>query len=442
MQRPGIPVCVITGFLGSGKTTLVNHILGNSAGLRAAVFINEFGSVEIDGSLIRWQSAVDETRIVTLDNGCICCEVNADLAGQLRRVLREQGEVLDVVVIETSGVCDPEPVLATLAQLDDDTHLDCVITVVDVTSYERIHGGKDSAYTVDGVERRRMDVVAAVGALGLGNTVRSQLRHSDIVLLNKCDLVGGANSESADRAEINLLEALRDARGTMMQSSRLSQVIRTERGNVDLALITGVIGGGRKTLQASNKAPSTLEGNLVGSPFSGTTDMSAKSSQCEPNSGCSPLVPEVVGGVVPSLDGPSPAKRPRSSVSNSDFASSSFRDGVQRRLVHVHGIHNLRAKARSFVYQTDRPFDPLKFEAWLEAAGPPAGVFRAKGLLWMHGIPRHVIFQLVGARTNPFETVRGGGQPVRSRIVFIGEASSLQAGDEIALTTALDACLC
>ncbi|CAK9023180.1 47 kDa protein (P47K), partial [Durusdinium trenchii] len=122
-------VCIITGFLGAGKTTLLNHIL-NQQGARVAVFVNEFGSVDIDGDLIRWQGKIDEARVVTLDNGCMCCEVNADLQRQLRKILE------DLLVIETSGLCDPAPVLSTLEQLDDlavSLHLDTVVTVMDAS---------------------------------------------------------------------------------------------------------------------------------------------------------------------------------------------------------------------------------------------------------------------------------------------------------------------
>eukprot|EP00435_Cladocopium_sp_Y103_P061395 s102_g23.t1 len=101
----------------------------------------------------------------------------------------------------------------------------------------------------------------------------------------------------------------------------------------------------------------------------------------------------------------------------------------------------LRATAASFVYSADRPFDPLRFEEWIEAGGPPKSICRAKGLLWMQGIPRHVIFQLSGCRTNPFETVPAGGSPSSSRLVFIGAASALKDGDEEKVRRALDACL-
>merc|ERR1711964_803527 len=104
----------------------------------------------------------------------------------------------------------------------------------------------------------------------------------------------------------------------------------------------------------------------------------------------------------------------------------------------AHAAKGLRSQAQSFVYEADRPFDPLKFEEWLEAGGPPRSIVRAKGLLWMHGVPRLVIFQLSGSRTNPFEAVADKQPPSHSTLVFIGEASALRDGDQSAITTALN----
>lgn len=108
----------------------------------------------------------------------------------------------------------------------------------------------------------------------------------------------------------------------------------------------------------------------------------------------------------------------------------------------MHTAETLRAGVRSFVYTADRPFDPLRFEAWIEAGGPPRSICRAKGLLWVRGVPRPVIFQLAGARTNPFETLDSDLPPTSSRLIFIGEARAMQDGDEAAITMALDKCLC
>lgn len=367
VARPGVPVCLVTGFLGAGKTTLLNHILRNREGLRAVVFVNEFGAMEIDSSLIRWTSAIDEARVVTLDNGCICCEVNADLATQLQRILRGSSDV-DFVVIETSGVCDPGPVITTLERIDGlafRTHLDSVLCVVDASTL-------DAETAVPG----------AAAALGLGKTALAQVAHSDLVLLNKCDLIGGADSEAAARAEEGL-KAVLAAGG----AERPPRVLRTENAAVDLALVTCL-----------QPAPAAASGG-----------------------------------------GPPAPKRPRPATQLGPAVELSRVWATARG---AHAATTLRTQARSFTYTATRPFDPLKFEAWVEAGGPPASICRAKGLLWMRGVPRHVVFQLAGSRTNPFETVPGGAPPSASRIVFIGDASRLLAGDEAAVAAALDECLC
>eukprot|EP00435_Cladocopium_sp_Y103_P061231 s102_g22.t2 len=196
MERPGLPVCIITGFLGTGKTTLLNHILQNQRGARVAVFVNEFGSVDIDGDLIKWQGKIDEARVITLDNGCMCCEVNDDLQKQLRRVLEAQKqstETLDLLVIETSGLCDPAPVLSTLEQLDDlavSVHLDTVVTVVDASD----------------LEGSAMPKSAEV--LCLQETAAQQIKYCDLVLLNKCDLLGGLHSQRVLQLEEHLADIL------------------------------------------------------------------------------------------------------------------------------------------------------------------------------------------------------------------------------------------
>ncbi|CAK9062727.1 unnamed protein product, partial [Durusdinium trenchii] len=212
MERPGLPVCIITGFLGAGKTTLLNHILnqqgetvrhqghcvrpklgGVDTGARVAVFVNEFGSVDIDGDLIRWQGKIDEARVVTLDNGCMCCEVNADLQRQLRKILEAQKkapEKLDLLVIETSGLCDPAPVLSTLEQLDDlAAQLGTVVTVMDASDL------------CDHVPK-------SAQALSLQETAAQQIKYCDLVLLNKCDLLGGMDSDRVALLEERFAEVL------------------------------------------------------------------------------------------------------------------------------------------------------------------------------------------------------------------------------------------
>jgi G3E family GTPase len=129
-----IPVTVVTGFLGSGKTTLIRELLRTPEGANTAIVINEFGEVGIDDALLRASS--DAT--VLLGNGCLCCTVRTDLQESLRTLFAEraQGKVpsFQRVVIETSGLADPGPVLQTFASdraLGEEFHLQALVTVVD-----------------------------------------------------------------------------------------------------------------------------------------------------------------------------------------------------------------------------------------------------------------------------------------------------------------------
>jgi G3E family GTPase len=132
-----IPVTVVTGFLGAGKTTLVKEFLQTPEGSGTALVVNEFGATGIDDALLR--SSADET--VLLGNGCLCCNVRSDLQVALRRLVseRERGKVpyFGRVVIETSGLADPSPILSTFATdraLGDEFHIGTVMTVVDAVN--------------------------------------------------------------------------------------------------------------------------------------------------------------------------------------------------------------------------------------------------------------------------------------------------------------------
>jgi len=192
-----LPVTVITGFLGSGKTTLVKHILTNQRGLRTAVIVNEFSDVGIDGELI--VSADDD--MVELENGCICCSINSNFVDAIFRILTRSRKV-DYLVVETTGLADPLPVVLTFlrSELRASTRVDSIITVADAGSF-------------------CLDLFESEAA-------RNQLVYGDVVLLNKCDLAGAKR-----------LQALEGAIRAVQPRAR---IVRTTQCRVSLPLILSV----------------------------------------------------------------------------------------------------------------------------------------------------------------------------------------------------------
>ena len=132
---------LLTGYLGSGKTTLVNRILSNERGIRFAVIVNDIGEVNIDADLIQRGGVVgtQDDSLVALQNGCICCTLKTDLMNQITELIQMQR--FDYIVIEASGICEPEPIartICTMPRMDPRLEaagivprLDCVVTVVD-----------------------------------------------------------------------------------------------------------------------------------------------------------------------------------------------------------------------------------------------------------------------------------------------------------------------
>lgn len=140
MANKTVPILLLTGYLGSGKTTLVNHILSNERGIKFAVIVNDIGEVNIDASLIQKGGVVDtkDDSLVPLQNGCICCTLKMDLLKQIDDILAT-GK-FDYIIIEASGICEPVPIAQTITTLQErgreyfgyyPCRLDSIISVVD-----------------------------------------------------------------------------------------------------------------------------------------------------------------------------------------------------------------------------------------------------------------------------------------------------------------------
>lgn len=199
-----IPVLLLTGYLGSGKTTLLNRILANEKGIRFAVIVNDIGEVNIDADLIQkggvvGQSGADD--LVALQNGCICCTLKMDLVEQLHDIA-STGR-FDYIVIEASGICEPEPIAQTIEsipQLDSRytrggamPRLDCIATVVDALRMSDEFGC--------GKHLQRKDIAED----DIENLVIQQIEFCNVIILNK---ISEITREQADdiRAVIRALQ--------------------------------------------------------------------------------------------------------------------------------------------------------------------------------------------------------------------------------------------
>ena len=180
------PVLLLTGYLGSGKTTLVNHILSNKRNIKFAVIVNDIGEVNIDASLIAKDGIVNhqDDSLVPLQNGCICCTLKMDLVEQINDIMAM--ERFDYIVIEASGICEPAPIAQTICSIPTIdpkytrhgiARLDCIATVVDAL---RLQSEFDC-----GRELTRKDIDEE----DIENLVIQQIEFCNIILLNKASEV-------------------------------------------------------------------------------------------------------------------------------------------------------------------------------------------------------------------------------------------------------------
>ena len=182
MSNKEMPILLLTGYLGSGKTTLVNRILKNKKGIRFAVIVNDIGEVNIDADLIQQGGVVgkNDDSLVALQNGCICCTLKTDLMQQIVEIMKM--DKFDYIVIEASGICEPEPIAQTICSMKaiggvytefGTPKLDCLVTVVDALRLADEFGCGES------LERKDL------GEEDIENLIIQQIEFCNIILLNK-----------------------------------------------------------------------------------------------------------------------------------------------------------------------------------------------------------------------------------------------------------------
>ena len=187
-----LPVLLLTGYLGSGKTTLLNRILNNRKGIRFAVIVNDIGEVNIDADLIGKGGVVGQSddSLVPLQNGCICCTLKMDLVQQLSDLV--EAKKFDYIVIEASGICEPEPIAQTICSMpqmgeqynrEGTVRLDCITTVVDALRLRDEFGA--------GRDLTRKDIDEE----DIENLIIQQIEFCNIILLNKISEVSKEDAE-------------------------------------------------------------------------------------------------------------------------------------------------------------------------------------------------------------------------------------------------------
>lgn len=215
-----IPVTVLSGYLGAGKTTILNHVLNNREGLRVAVIVNDLSEVNIDADLVRDGGGLSRTeeKLVEMSNGCICCTLRDDLLQEVERLAREKR--FDYILIESTGVGEPLPVAQTFTYVDEDqeidlsklTRLDCMVTVVDA-----YHFWKDFN-TLETLRDRKQEA-GEDDTRGVVHLLTDQVEFCDVLIINKCDMV---SEEELAKLETAL-------RGLQPRA----KIIRTIHGKVD-----------------------------------------------------------------------------------------------------------------------------------------------------------------------------------------------------------------
>lgn len=246
---PRLPVTVLSGFLGAGKTTVLNYILNNRLGLRVAVIVNDMSEVNIDAATVGQQVALrrGEEKLVEMSNGCICCTLREDLLIEVRR-LADAGR-FDYLLIESTGISEPLPVAETFTFADEDgtslsdlARLDTMVTVVDAMNF----------LTDFNAARDLQDTGESLGeddGRSVTDLLIEQVEFCDVLLISKTDLVSA--------------QQLAELSAILARLNPEAEIIPIRQGRVD---IERVLGTGRFCFERAARAPGwmqTLRGEQV-----------------------------------------------------------------------------------------------------------------------------------------------------------------------------------
>ena len=234
-----IPATVVTGFLGAGKTTLIRHMLENANGKRIALIINEFGDLGVDGGILKGCGieGCDEDDVMELSNGCICCTVAEDFVPTMQKLL-DRDEAPDHIVIETSGLALPQPLVRAFnwPEISTRVTVDGVVTVVDGKA---VSEGR-FAHDVAAVDAQRAQDENLDHETPLSELFADQVACADMIVVNKSDLLGQAEADT-------LVGKLRgDSRDGV-------QVVKATMGALPLDVLLGQGIGAEADMQARHE---------------------------------------------------------------------------------------------------------------------------------------------------------------------------------------------
>jgi len=238
-----IPVTVLSGFLGAGKTTILNHVLKNRAGLRVAVIVNDMSEVNIDAELVRNNEvALDHVkeRLISLSNGCICCTLREDLLLEVSKLATEG--IFDAILIESSGISEPLPVAETFTFADsrgktlmDIARLDTMVTVVDTKHF------LENYLTNDKLSDHDMGVTKE-DTRTISHLLTDQIEFANVILLTKTD--------------ITPQDEVRKVRGLIKKLNPDAQVFEIANGNIS---IEHILNTGLFSIDAASSNPGWLK---------------------------------------------------------------------------------------------------------------------------------------------------------------------------------------
>lgn len=269
-----IPVTILSGYLGAGKTTLMNHILNNPEGLKVAVLVNDMSEINIDADLIANGSSLSRTdeKFVELSNGCICCTLREDLLVEIEKLSKQD---IDYILIESTGISEPVPVAQTFSYVDESlgidltktTYIDTMVTVVDAYRFWNDYNSGETLLD-------RQEGMSEVDEREVSDLLIDQIEFCDIIILNKTDLVSEDELSQLKRT-IRTLQPEAEIIETVNAEVPLEKVLNTGRFDYEKAASSA---GWLRELEMGheNHTPETEEYGISSFVYKRTLPFNAK----------------------------------------------------------------------------------------------------------------------------------------------------------------------